>query len=148
MEKKTLELFDCLVRHGGNKEHEIPKVGVTATEIRLLRAMHGDEAVLDRDIKPHKVDGKHATVEVDAKVELFELAKKYANTADPLSAKKAIEKAFGTALIGYEKWVDEALELERMEQEEGERRRRTESMRQKHLETARESTEAAAAISR
>lgn len=132
MEKRTIELFDILLRHQGNKDHEIPKIGVSATEIKLLRAMHGEEAIPDQAIKPHTVAGKHITRDVELKTELFELAKKYANTADPMSAKKKIESVFATTLVGYDKWVSELMEMEQMEQEEAMKRRNEEAARQRH----------------
>lgn len=132
MEKRTIELFDILLRHQGNKDHEIPKAGVSATEIKLLRAMHGEESILDAAIKPHVVAGKHITRDVDLKTELFELAKKYANTADPMSAKKKIESVFATTLVGYDKWVSELMEIEQMEQEDAMKRRNEEAARQRH----------------
>jgi hypothetical protein len=122
-----VELFDAMLRHGGNKDHEIPKLGITAREITLLKAMHGEDAVLDRDIKPHKIKGEPATRDVDVKMEMFELAKKYANTADPMSGKKLVERVFGTSLVGFDKWIDEQREMEQMEHEEAMRRRQEES---------------------
>lgn len=148
MAKQTLELFDCRVIHGGYKDHEIPKYGITATEIRLLRAMHGEESVRDNEIKPHMVAGKHATIEVDPKMELFDLARRYANTADPMSAKKAIEKAFGTTLIGYDKWVAEVIDSEQNARDEEMRTRHVDSTRRAAELRAKEATEAANALAR
>lgn len=147
-EKKTVvvELFDIHLWHQGNKDHEIPKTAVTATEIRLLRAMHGQESVPDERIKPHLIDGKHATREIDPKIELFELARKYANTADPLSAKKIIEKAFSTTLIGYDKWVMELVDAEQTAAEAAMRARNQEAARQRAENMRREADVALAAV--
>lgn len=137
---QKVELFDCVLQHGGNKDHEIPKVGVTAREIFLLRAMHGEGAVPDREVKPHYEKGKtvQATRDIEPKMELFELARKYANTADPMSGKKIVERVFSTSLVGFEKWYEESVELERMEQEEAM------VLRQREANLRREAAEAAA----
>lgn len=135
--KETVETYNAVLRHGGNKEHEINLSGVTMREIILLRALHtregGDEPIPENTMK---VVGKK---DVEPKIELFEMARKYANTSDPFSAKKLIEKVFATALLGYDKWLAETVELEQMEREEASQRRQAEA-----AERARESALAAA----
>lgn len=139
--KQTVELFDARLIHAGNKDHEIQLRGVSAREIHLLRAMHGEGAVVDRSIKP----STPATREVEPKIELFEMARKYANTADPMSGKRAVEKAFGTALVGFELWHEEALEMERMEQEEAMRKRQEEGAQRRREALLAAAKEASAA---
>lgn len=41
------KLYDCKLRLGGSVLNEIPKEGVTAPEIEVLRAIHGSDAVVD-----------------------------------------------------------------------------------------------------
>lgn len=137
-----VDLYDCILIHAGNKDHEIPKNGVTAREIALLRGMHGDESVPERYIKPRMKGGQQETRDVDPKIELFELARKYANTADPMSGKKVVEKVFGTALIGFDNWFSESVELENMEREEAMQQRQAEAA-QRRKDAARQQQAAA-----
>lgn len=120
MEK--VQLFDCSVSH--NKEHKIPKTAVTMKEIVLLRSIFGDEGLPEDSIKPHldPKTGQQATCDIDPKAELFDLAKRYANTVDPLSGKRRVEKVFSTVLMGFEKWLEEQTELDNMEREERHRK--------------------------
>jgi hypothetical protein len=55
-----MRLFSCKVRLGASLLNEVPKIGVTASEIALLRILHSpktDDGALDMgvvaDIKPH-----------------------------------------------------------------------------------------------
>jgi hypothetical protein len=41
------KLYSCKIRLGGNVQNEIRKIGVTAPEIEVYRALHGSDAVLD-----------------------------------------------------------------------------------------------------
>ncbi len=50
-----MQLYNAMVRIGGSKLNEIPKVGLTAGEIIVLKQVHGgDDAVFD--IKPTRMD--------------------------------------------------------------------------------------------
>jgi len=42
----SFKLYDCKVRLQGSVLNEVPKSGVTAPEIELLRALHGADAVV------------------------------------------------------------------------------------------------------
>ena len=42
-----MKLYDCKVRLGGNVINEVRKEKVTAPEVILLRAVHGDDAVIE-----------------------------------------------------------------------------------------------------
>lgn len=42
-----MKLYNCIVRIGAQQTHEVPKYSVTAAEIMMLRATHGDDAVKD-----------------------------------------------------------------------------------------------------
>lgn len=122
MEKTKVEIYNCELKHGATTTtvHTIPKNGVTAREITLLRAMHGADSVLN--IKPA---GER---EVDQKQELLLLARNYANTQDPFSGKKLVERVFSVVLANYEQWIEEQVELEQMEREE-KRQKSQEEMR-------------------
>lgn len=140
-DRKTVkvELFDCTLNHGGNDKHQIPKVAVTGREMLLIKAMHGEDSIPEGSVKPH-IDAKTkepAFRDIDSKIELYELARKYANTMDPMSGKKVVERVFQTALVGFEKWLEETLELENMEREEAHQRRQDEAARRRQQDAAR-----------
>jgi hypothetical protein len=42
-----MKLYDCQVRLAGDLNCEVPKQGVTAPEVLVLRSLHGDDAVVD-----------------------------------------------------------------------------------------------------
>lgn len=42
-----MKLHSCKVRLNGNVNDEVRKIGVTTAEVRVLKEMHGDEAVLE-----------------------------------------------------------------------------------------------------
>jgi hypothetical protein len=42
-----VKLYDCKVRLGGNVVNEVRKDKVTAAEVILMRAIHGDDAVIE-----------------------------------------------------------------------------------------------------
>lgn len=42
-----MKLYDCKVRLQGEVKDEVRKYGVTAAEIKVLRRIHGDDAVLE-----------------------------------------------------------------------------------------------------
>lgn len=133
---RTVDTYDIELRHGGNIFHSTPKKGVTMKEIVLLRSIHGDDAVPDSLVK--KAGTKEAQ---DEKLELFDLARRYANTADPMSGKKIVEKTFSTALIGFEAWLQETIELEQMEREERREQHQTDTaklMREREAQRAEE----------
>lgn len=41
-----MKLYNFRVRVGGNILHEVPKIGGTEIEIRMMRKIHGDDAVV------------------------------------------------------------------------------------------------------
>lgn len=45
-----MEIADVMVALGGDKGNTVPKYGVSVSEVAVLRAIHGDDAVFD--IKP------------------------------------------------------------------------------------------------
>lgn len=99
-----IELFDCMVHLAGSQNHSVPRLKVTAAEMDVIRVIHGDDAV--RDIKP--AGSRPAMSKRD---EQFTLARHY----NP----KAVKTAFPEInLSGFEAWLEETLELERMERDE------------------------------
>ena len=42
-----MKLFNCNVRIGGNVLHDVPKYSISEMAIRVLQAMHGDDAVVN-----------------------------------------------------------------------------------------------------
>lgn len=42
-----MHLYNCKVRLSGSLYNEVPKTGITAAEIIVLRVIHGDDAVAD-----------------------------------------------------------------------------------------------------
>jgi hypothetical protein len=49
-----MKFFNCRVRIGGGVEHDVPKIDVSELEINLLRAIHGDNAVIAIKLKGEK----------------------------------------------------------------------------------------------
>lgn len=49
-----MRLYDCKVLLSGSRDNEVRKTDVTAAEIMILRAFHGDDSVLD--VVPKNMD--------------------------------------------------------------------------------------------
>lgn len=88
------QLFDCKVRLAGSLINEVPKKGVTAPEIALLRFLHGGDDMVT-DIKALPID---AMVEdgVDAKGK----PKKRPRTEQ--EERERLQTLYGPALRSYE----------------------------------------------
>ena len=52
-----MKLANIMLAIGGGRDNTLPKYGVTAAEIAILRAIHGEDAVFDVD--PTAVDAKN-----------------------------------------------------------------------------------------
>lgn len=63
-----MHLYNCKVRLNGSLYNEIPKSGVTAAEIIVLRVMHGDDAVVDI---VHAGEKKLSSVQVRGELSLM-----------------------------------------------------------------------------
>lgn len=107
MAKIKVDLFDASLRLGGNLLHEVPRAKITQKEITLLRAMHGEDSVVN--IK------RIGEVEVDDREELLLLARKYSNTSDEMSGKRLVEKVLSLPLPEFADWLAEQHEYEEME---------------------------------
>lgn len=49
-----MKLLNIMLAVGGGRDHSFPKEGVTAAEIAVLRAIHGEDAVFD--VEPTNID--------------------------------------------------------------------------------------------
>lgn len=59
-----MQIVDCFVRLNGSVEFEVAKPGITVAEVALLRALHGEDAVVRITAGP-VVDVKPRTVKND-----------------------------------------------------------------------------------
>jgi hypothetical protein len=110
MEKQPVKMFDCEVRHGGDILHSMVKRNVTDREMRVLKAIHGDDAV----VNVKEVGAK----DVDQREEAFELAVRYSKTSNPRHGKTLVQKVLGVSLDGFERWLADREELAEMERRE------------------------------
>ena len=131
MAKTTVKIFDIEVRHGGDINHSLIKNGVTEREIRVLRAIHGDDGVVNV-----KETGEKA---IDQREEAFELALRYSKTSNPKHGRKLVESVLSVQLEGFDKWLADREALAEMEREERFQKSQAESAR---LSRAREAAEA------
>ena len=101
---KTIKfpLFDCQVRHAGNMLHTITKRGVTAYELRILKKIHGDDAIIH--LKPV------GELERDEHDEHLRLARVY--------GVKNVETVFGPVIDDFSEWIEEQLSAEAEEREQ------------------------------
>jgi len=112
----TIELFDCEIHLAGSAMHSVPKKGVSSMEMDVVRQIHGEDSV--RQIKP--AGNRPAAAQRE---EFFRLAWTY--------NKAAVKAAFPTAnMNGFDEWLEETLELERMDREE-KAQQRQQSLNQK-----------------
>jgi hypothetical protein len=88
-----MKLFNCQVRLAGNMLHSVPRYGISEREIRMLRSMHGDDAVVEV-----KEVGESDRSERDI---LNELAARYGRTR--------VEGLFGVSLDNFQEWLDSQL---------------------------------------
>lgn len=58
-----MQQYNATVRIGGSPLHEVPRIGLTAPEVICLRAVHGDDAVVN--IKQGTVSTRTQTQERD-----------------------------------------------------------------------------------
>lgn len=62
-------LYDAICRPGGQLTHEVPKSGLTAPEVILLRQIHGDDGVVH--IKRSKQESAAGVDELDRLSHLY-----------------------------------------------------------------------------
>lgn len=112
-----VKLYRCWCRHGGEMLHEIPVYGASARELQLLRAIHGDDALVRIED-----DG---TAIVDERDEMFKLVRKYPHPLGASASRLRIEKLLNVSLHGYEEWLTQQTDAE----EEARNRRMDETNR-------------------
>lgn len=98
-----LQLANCLVALGGDAGNTVPKYGITAAEIAVLRAIHGDDAVLD--VEPV------GSVERSHKAERGRLADIYARVVNGARRSPEVDALFPGAAARVFETIDE-LELD------------------------------------
>ena len=99
-----IELFDCILRHGGEMMLQIPVKKASAKELQMLRAIHGEDSVAD--IAPAGVDI------VDMREHVFKLVRKYPHAYGPVASRQRAEKLMNTSLHGYEEWLSKTIDTE------------------------------------
>jgi hypothetical protein len=70
-----MQTANCLVNIGGDPGNTVPKYAITATEIAVLRAIHGDDAV--HDVEPA------GSVQRSHREEIGFVKARYGNAKDP-----------------------------------------------------------------
>lgn len=88
-----MKILNCTIRLGGELLHTVPKERVSEREIRLLKHIHGSDAV---------VDVKHiGDIEVPANDEYKRLARFY--------SLKAVEECFDVRIDDFADWLESQL---------------------------------------
>ncbi len=109
----TIKLYNCVVRLGGSLLHTVPKQRISGEEVRLLRHLHGDDAIAE-------IKEIAAVTETRRTDELCDLADRYSSDPTKIDGRKLVEKVFNTVLADFDTWLadKEAAEEERQEQTE------------------------------
>ncbi len=91
-----MKLLDCTVQLGGTKTHSVAKHKISELELKLLKHIHGSEAITDlRQV---------GEIEVNKDKEYRNLARFYGASA--------VEKCFDIELSDFSAWLEEQLEAE------------------------------------
>lgn len=88
-----MKLLNCTVRLGGGITHTVPKTRITELELRLLKAIHGADALVDLK--------QIGDIEISTKDEYRNLARQY--------GVKAVESCFDVKLDDFSEWLDSKL---------------------------------------
>ena len=91
-----MKTYNCTLRLGGNMLQTLPKVGITAFEMRLLRSIHGDDSVTE----PQESD----EIDRDEDAEYRMLAARY--------GRGRVEQLFRVSLEDFDQWLDDKLASE------------------------------------
>lgn len=94
-----LQLANCLVALGGDAGNTVPKYGVTAAEIAVLRVIHGDDAIAD--IEPT------GSVERSHKAERSRLVDAYARIINGAKRAPEVETLYPGAAARVFETLDE-----------------------------------------
>lgn len=102
----SLKILNCIVALGGSDaNHSVPKDRITELELRLLRKIHGGEAI-------SKIQSI-GFINMTERAEHLNLAMRY--------GREMVEDTFGVELSGFEDWLADRLdqrEAERAEREQ------------------------------
>lgn len=94
----AVKVYNCIVRLGGNLLHTVPKVRISGEEIRLLKAIHGDDSIAE--VKElGTLDGWTRDEE------LLDLADRYSTDVEKREGRKLVEKVFGISLNDFDDWL-------------------------------------------
>ena len=107
----TIKLYNCVVRLGGSLLHTVPKRHISGEEVRLLRHLHGDDAIVE--IK--EIAAQTETLRAD---ELNDLADRYSQEPTKFDGRKLIEKVFNVTLDSFDKWLADKEDAENQRQDE------------------------------
>lgn len=128
---EKVKVYDCEVRHGGNLLHSIPRQAATQREIKLLRHIHGDDAVVGV-----KEVGESA---INTEEELYELAVRYSKTSNPAHGRRLVENVFHVELTRFPQFLADRDALAEMDRQERRFKAQAEAVR---FSSAREAAEA------
>lgn len=110
-----MKQYNATLRHAGEIHHEILLSEVTDKEVRLLRDIHGSDAVVNiREV---------GEVERDERQEFFRLVEKYGSREDMGAVermRKRVEKLFNVELDGFDDWLQH--KIDQSEQERASKR--------------------------
>ena len=63
--REKVKVFNCEVRHGGDVMHSLYKEGVSMREIRVLKAIHGTDSVVNvKDAGEKEIDEAEESYEL------------------------------------------------------------------------------------
>lgn len=93
-----VKVYNCVVRLGGSLLHTVPKERISGEEVRLLKAIHGDDAIANLKEIGH-LDGWARDDELNM------LADRYSQEPDKRDGRRLVEKVFGTLLTNFDAWL-------------------------------------------
>lgn len=102
-----LDYMNCTVRLGGNLLHEVGKENVSNLELKVLRKIHGNDAV----VNVQRISSKEA----DELEEAYRLARIY--------GKKVVEDTLKVSLDDFEDWMQLQMEEEQRQRDEAAKKR-------------------------
>ena len=117
---EVVKVYNCQVRLAGSLLHSVPKMRISGEEVRLLKTLHGDDAIVElKEIG--SLDGWSRNDE------LLDLADRYSVEVGKADGRKLVEKVFGVMLNNFDDWLltkelaeedrkDEAAALQQLEQ--------------------------------
>ena len=98
MSADVVKVYNCVVRLGGSLLHTVPKERISGEEVRLLKSIHGDDAIANLKEIGH-LDGWARDDELNM------LADRYSQEPDKRDGRRLVEKVFGTLLTNFDAWL-------------------------------------------